>query len=724
MPREKSIRPTKLEPLRTSTSQPHTLASSGLRKHEWDARSPVTENPLRPYDAAKDPYCPYTRSAVFKKHVERQRHLEKLPDVNPLTKSLSRALDITMRNMERPRSAPDPEQFPRHQVPSEVHKAAGITYSVEPRGNAQEGQAELDVLKTILNREGYLTRMSKAIKKVEKVFTPEVADIMDLIRVASLDVVEAIEKWRSTKNEEDAAFMWNGINYLLKMPTDLDYLTQYRAVNEWLGFTICRNPFVVPYPMEAGTQLFTGLLSQSHSDGASDGFFIGGLSNRMKHKFAAASKSLKTSSKAGAPYKSGLLDTLASPAKYSTTMQSSLQGDVQSFVLNSEMVKIREAEKVILREENKYGRLGRDPDGQLMPEEQAYLVHLSLELKKDDHRSMTEKSESTYAYAPHSGKSGIGYEEQPWTQHKEEEDEPRQVPAAKKNSKPPRGLERIGGELAPLSTQVGKSRTRRPLAPNTGNSIEFKNTRQKKSLSDRLAEITALKEKIATEKAALEKSLGSTFASKMKAEVKSVAASETHAFDQPVGHSSKQSSRRPSVASLSEDDAPYDPVEESVRLALYKAAKESQKFQDLKDDLRAQESKERSRDIERKRRLLSAEEARRKGPPAEDPPNAYDYFATKIQATIRRWLTQTWFKWYCQECHRASKMVQTRIRGWLSRLRVKMLLRRRRAAIEIQRNFRGMSTRVSNRGKSFSYMWCRWRVLLWREIIRMAKRQL
>jgi hypothetical protein len=48
----------------------------------------------------------------------------------------------------------------------------------------------------------------------------------------------------------DAAFIWNGLNYLLKMPSDLDYLADYLAVQRWTGFPLTRNPFCVPFPMD------------------------------------------------------------------------------------------------------------------------------------------------------------------------------------------------------------------------------------------------------------------------------------------------------------------------------------------------------------------------------------------------------------------------------------------------------------------------------------------
>jgi len=60
------------------------------------------------------------------------------------------------------------------------------------------------------------------------------------------------------QNDHNAAYYWNGVNYLLKMPSDLDYLNEYRTVKKWLGFKIQRNPFCVPFPLEEGAPIYTG----------------------------------------------------------------------------------------------------------------------------------------------------------------------------------------------------------------------------------------------------------------------------------------------------------------------------------------------------------------------------------------------------------------------------------------------------------------------------------
>ena len=163
-----------------------------------------------------------------------------------------------MQYMERP-LAPMPEKFPKHVVPNTTVGSSGITYSAEvDSGNIEEGKAELEVLKCILNRESYLNRLWKLVRGINKKFKPDVADLIDFVRAATMELVDAIVKWREVKNDHDAAFLWNGVNYLLKIASDIDYLDEYKAVRKWMGFSIIRNPFAVPFPMEYGVEIFSG----------------------------------------------------------------------------------------------------------------------------------------------------------------------------------------------------------------------------------------------------------------------------------------------------------------------------------------------------------------------------------------------------------------------------------------------------------------------------------
>jgi hypothetical protein len=55
----------------------------------------------------------------------------------------------------------------------------------------------------------------------------QATDLLDLIRISTLDVVEAIAKWRAAQQPPVAPFMWNGANYLLK-------------VNDSIAFCCCK----------------------------------------------------------------------------------------------------------------------------------------------------------------------------------------------------------------------------------------------------------------------------------------------------------------------------------------------------------------------------------------------------------------------------------------------------------------------------------------------------
>ena len=57
----------------------------------------------------------------------------------------------------------------------------------------------MGVLKSILNRESYLDKLYSVVRTISKQFKPEVADFLDLVRVSTIDVIEAIIKWREIK---------------------------------------------------------------------------------------------------------------------------------------------------------------------------------------------------------------------------------------------------------------------------------------------------------------------------------------------------------------------------------------------------------------------------------------------------------------------------------------------------------------------------------------------
>ena len=192
-----------LQPIKRSGSQPQP--GGGNRKINdppgWYGRTPIFEEARKEYNAEKDPYCPFTRSESYARHKEQRDRVQHETKLMSKSQSLSRPapeIQALLKPMERPMTAPD-EKFPKHRVANVSFGETGMTYSAEPIGSAEEGLAELEVLKSILNREGYLERLANSARTVSRKFKPEIADILDLVRAATLDVVEAIVKWRNAK---------------------------------------------------------------------------------------------------------------------------------------------------------------------------------------------------------------------------------------------------------------------------------------------------------------------------------------------------------------------------------------------------------------------------------------------------------------------------------------------------------------------------------------------
>lgn len=89
---------------------------------------------------------------------------------------------------------------------------------------------ELEVLKAVILRESYIDRirrMSETLQFHEA--SQDVIDLLDLLRLSTIEVIEAIVEWRRTQTKSHP-FIWNGVDYLLKVPSDLDFLDKVRRL--------------------------------------------------------------------------------------------------------------------------------------------------------------------------------------------------------------------------------------------------------------------------------------------------------------------------------------------------------------------------------------------------------------------------------------------------------------------------------------------------------------
>ena len=370
------------------------------KRREWDSRNPLGEVGLK--SIAKEPLSHPTKLKQQQMQLlDRVNNARQLVSVSQQTlkaesiKGWESDFLVTRNDYSMDRPLAPLKEKPKFN-PNSSFTMAGLSFSVEQKGETTEGLAELEVLKSILNREGYLSRLFNVTQKMGKHFDAEVADMIDFIRTATIDTIEKIVLWRNSKRQHDAVFTWNGVNYLLKIPSDLDYLSGFIAVKRWMGFDLHRNPFCVPFPMELGLHMLSDqVLDPKHNnEGGNDmteGFFIGGI--REKRKKGEVRVSVSAGSKMS-PYgiPEGTKGSIKGPKEH-TGHQAA------SFVLNAEMVKIRQAEYVVLLEEQAHGKLTRDELGKVVPLPDPQQSHgqAHTHRMKNDHNlhTSTEFSKST-----------------------------------------------------------------------------------------------------------------------------------------------------------------------------------------------------------------------------------------------------------------------------------------------------------------------------------------
>lgn len=132
---------------------------------------------------------------------------------------------------------------------AEAKDRDGLSHNVTMWNPRTSTEDELIVIKHIMVREALLERMRNETQIVKLRQRPGVAkqivEMLKQVRVATLEAVDHIEVWRRrfiTKRP----FVWQGDNYLLALPSSLDFLQRIDGVCELLGFGLIRNPFVVP----------------------------------------------------------------------------------------------------------------------------------------------------------------------------------------------------------------------------------------------------------------------------------------------------------------------------------------------------------------------------------------------------------------------------------------------------------------------------------------------
>eukprot|EP00943_MAST-04B_sp_MAST-4B-sp1_P008431 g8431.t1 len=250
----------------------------GRRKRQtmdtgWNSRMQKNSE-IPQYNSLADRYNPFTHTKKFAKRFANQKRLEE----KERRERVSKRRKLLVSSDAEPAAISSPSVFNEVAHEGVSYVADGISSApqrlkhiqnapstgspflhsdrggvMKPHGGlsfqrtkSSDPSSELEVLKSILLREGYLERLHHLARRRgdQTALRGDVIDVLDLIRISTVETIEAISKWKRTL-VKPYPFVWNGVNYLLKIPSDLNFLCRFPEIETWLGFTLMRNPFII-----------------------------------------------------------------------------------------------------------------------------------------------------------------------------------------------------------------------------------------------------------------------------------------------------------------------------------------------------------------------------------------------------------------------------------------------------------------------------------------------
>ncbi|KDO33290.1 hypothetical protein SPRG_02099 [Saprolegnia parasitica CBS 223.65] len=533
-----------------------------------------------------------------------------------------------------------------------------ITFEADmPGGN---GGMELEILKAIILREDYVARLLEMSQSdAPHALIGAMANTLDLLRITTVEVVEAIVQWRK-QQQKHVPFKWNGINYLLKLPTDLNFLQQCDVMVRWLGFSMERNPFIMPDNLDKrgdDTRPFT----PPPTIPAVDTFLeVGGIPVsplrplRSSQAVAARPPKLRSAYETRVINDEELVPRQLTSADANASSTPSVRSRatyvLPSQIGNLDVLRIREAEKIVLAEEELCGRYARDLYGRIVPEAIAKQQVKTVAIQRA-HAASTRELQDTSTIEVH----------EPTV------DAPRQPRPTelRKSATVPSSAQVVdttklkqAGTLAPTTKLAMENRIRYPMQRSRGARMEQDLEQARVANAQLEQHIAHLRDTIATEEAAL-----------------ALAASST-------------SLPTPTLEMLRRD------LQAQVDLFARKATEITRKQQAMETFKLAQKSAaetQRQAELLRRRHMDEALLALERTKLVEVAS------ATHIQRIIRGILTRQMYKTVRIRFTIASTYIQAAVRGFLARRRVHRLYVRHKSAIRIQCAARGRLARNATR---------------------------
>jgi len=106
-----------------------------------------------------------------------------------------------------------------------------------------DAMAEVEILQKIIVREGLLAELHKLLKTQNEINSclGEVSELVKALRYQTLDIIEDISAWQDVQ-AVPRPFLYKGLNYLVKVKCDLDFLDLYDEITERFCFEFKSNP--------------------------------------------------------------------------------------------------------------------------------------------------------------------------------------------------------------------------------------------------------------------------------------------------------------------------------------------------------------------------------------------------------------------------------------------------------------------------------------------------
>lgn len=137
---------------------------------------------------------------------------------------------------KRPHAGAGSWVSPRHVQES---KTSNVTFQ-QRHSSGSSALKEIAIVKAVLERQNLIRELRLAITQAAPDYE-WMAEIVGRIRRSTTEIVYQIDGWRGGE-----PFVWKGRNLMISMLSELDTFDKIEGLVSWLGFSLRRNPFVLP----------------------------------------------------------------------------------------------------------------------------------------------------------------------------------------------------------------------------------------------------------------------------------------------------------------------------------------------------------------------------------------------------------------------------------------------------------------------------------------------